>query len=159
MSALRRITPWLWFESEAEEAATFYVSVFDNSRVTTIRRYGSAGPGAEGSVMTVEFELDGQPLSALNGGQDFPFTEAISFEVTCTTQEEIDHYWSVMSEGGSQGPCGWLKDRYGLSWQVVPVQLNQLVDDPDEAKGQRAMAAMLQMQKLVIADLEAAAAG
>jgi predicted 3-demethylubiquinone-9 3-methyltransferase (glyoxalase superfamily) len=154
---MQRITPSLWFDTEAEEAADFYVSVFKNSQVLNVSRYGEAGPRPAGTVMTVDFELDGQQFIALNGGPEFPFTEAVSLQVNCETQEEVDRYWSVLSEGGEEGPCGWLKDRYGLSWQIIPVALVELLNDPDAAKAQRAMAAMLQMKKIDIAALQAAA--
>ncbi len=153
-----RPTPCLWFDTDGEEAARFYTSVFPNSRVIRTTHYGSAGPRAEGLVMTVEFELDGQPFIALNGGPEFRFDEAISFAVECETQEELDRYWETLSDGGEQGPCGWLKDRFGVSWQIVPRVLNELVADPDREKGQRVMAAMLGMRKLEIAALERAAA-
>jgi predicted 3-demethylubiquinone-9 3-methyltransferase (glyoxalase superfamily) len=152
-----KITPFLWFDTQAEEAARFYASVFPNSKVGTISHYGEAGPGTPGSVMTVEFELDGLEFTALNGGPEFRFTEAISFQVGCETQDEVDRYWSTLSEGGEEGPCGWLKDRFGLSWQIVPTVLPRLLEDPDRDKAQRAMAAMLKMRKLDIAELERAA--
>jgi predicted 3-demethylubiquinone-9 3-methyltransferase (glyoxalase superfamily) len=154
---MQSITPSLWFDTEAEDAANFYVSVFKNSQVLNVSRYGEAGPRPAGTVMTVDFELDGQGFIALNGGPDFPFTEAVSLQVNCETQEEVDRYWSVLSEGGEEGPCGWLKDRFGLSWQIIPVALTELLNDPDAAKAQRAMAAMLQMKKIDIAALRAAA--
>jgi predicted 3-demethylubiquinone-9 3-methyltransferase (glyoxalase superfamily) len=154
---MQRITPSLWFDTEAEDAANFYVSVFKNSQVLNVSRYGEAGPRPAGMVMTVDFELDGQEFIALNGGPEFPFTEAVSLQVNCETQDEVDRYWSVLSEGGEEGPCGWLKDRYGLSWQIIPVALTELLNDPDAAKAQRAMAAMLQMKKIDIAVLHAAA--
>jgi len=153
------LTPCLWFDTEGEEAARFYTSVFPNSKIVHISRYGSAGPREEGSVMTVEFELDGQRFVALNGGPEFTFSEAISFQVSCETQEEIDHYWTALSEGGEQGPCGWLKDRFGVSWQIVPTALPRLLADPDRERAQRVMSAMLSMQKLEIEPLERAAAG
>ena len=152
------ITPWLWFDTEAEDAATFYTSVFPNSRITEIARYGSAGPRPEGMVMTVAFELDGQPFAALNGGPDFTFNEAISFEVSCDTQEEVDEYWRTLSEGGEEGPCGWLKDKFGVSWQIIPTALPRLLSDPDQEKSQRVMQAMLSMKKIEIDALERAAA-
>jgi predicted 3-demethylubiquinone-9 3-methyltransferase (glyoxalase superfamily) len=156
---MHEITPCLWFDTQGEDAARFYVSVFPNSRIVDVTHYGSAGPRDEGSVMTVEFDLDGQRFIALNGGPEFTFSEALSFQVGCETQEEVDHYWSKLSEGGQEGPCGWLKDRFGLSWQIVPAALPRLLADPDEERAQRAMAAMLQMGKLDIAKLEAAADG
>jgi len=154
-----KITTCLWFDTEGEEAAEFYCSVIPRSRVTGVQRYGEAGPGEPGRVMTVEFELDGRPYVALNGGPHFRFNEAVSFQVACADQDEVDHYWSTLSEGGEEGPCGWLKDRYGLSWQVVPTALPQLLADPDPERAQRAMKAMMSMRKLDIAGLQAAAAG
>jgi predicted 3-demethylubiquinone-9 3-methyltransferase (glyoxalase superfamily) len=151
------ITPWLWFDSQAEEAAAFYTSVFPNSRILEVSRYGEAGPGPAGSAMTVSFELDGQEFAALNGGPEFAFTEAISFQVMCETQEEVDHFWSQLSEDGEEGQCAWLKDRYGVSWQIVPTRLPELLGDPDPERSQRAMAAMLEMRKIDIATLEQAA--
>jgi predicted 3-demethylubiquinone-9 3-methyltransferase (glyoxalase superfamily) len=153
-----KITPWLWFDTEAEQAAEFYTSVFPSSRIVDVARYGSAGPRPEGMVMTVTFELDGQTIAALNGGPDFTFNEAISLQVDCKDQEEVDRYWSTLSEGGEEGPCGWLKDRFGVSWQIVPTRLNELIADPDQEKAQRVMAAMLQMGKIEIDELERAAA-
>ncbi len=155
---MQKITPFLWFDTEGEDAAEFYVSVFPNSRIVDVTHYGEAGPRAAGTVMTVTFELDGQRFVALNGGPDFTFSEAISFEVECGDQDEVDSYWSTLSEGGEQGPCGWLKDKFGLSWQIVPRRLTELLSDPDTAKAQRVMAAMLQMKKIEIAELERAAA-
>jgi predicted 3-demethylubiquinone-9 3-methyltransferase (glyoxalase superfamily) len=155
---MSKVTPFLWYDSEAEEAARFYVSIFPNSNVGTITRYGSAGPGAEGSVMTVEFVLDGQPFIALNGGPHFQFNEAVSFSIDCDRQAEVDDYWSRLSEGGEEGPCGWLKDRFGLSWQVNPARLGELLRDSDRARSQRVMTAMLKMKKIDIAELERAAA-
>jgi predicted 3-demethylubiquinone-9 3-methyltransferase (glyoxalase superfamily) len=151
-----KITPFLWFDGQAEEAANFYVSLFPNSQVRSVSHYGEAGPREAGMVMVVTFELDGQPYRALNGGPEFTFDEAISFEIECETQAEVDAYWSRLGEGGQEGPCGWLKDRYGVSWQVVPRRLGELIQDP--ATGQSVMAAMLRMGKLDIAALEAAAA-
>lgn len=156
---MQKITPCLWFDTEGEEAAQFYTSVFPNSRIVEVTRYGSAGPRAEGSVMTVSFELDGQRFIALNGGPDFKFNEAISLEVDCETQDEVDSYWGALTEGGGEeGPCGWLKDRYGVSWQIVPKVLTELISDPDQEKAQRVMAAMLKMRKIKIDELEKAAA-
>ena len=152
-----KITPCLCFDTEGEEAAELYTSIFPNSRIVDVQRYGSAGPRAEGSVMIVAFELDGQRFLALNGGPDFTFSEAISLEVDCADQAEVDHYWSALSAGGEEGPCGWLKDRYGVSWQIVPKRLNELVADPDREKSQRVMAAMLRMGKIDVAELEQAA--
>jgi predicted 3-demethylubiquinone-9 3-methyltransferase (glyoxalase superfamily) len=152
-----RIIPCLWFDTEGEDAARFYTSVFPGSRIGKVTHYGSAGPRAEGTVMTVEFELDGQPFVALNGGPDFTFTEAISFQVSCQTQDEVDSYWDTLSEGGEEGPCGWLKDRFGLSWQIIPTALPRLLHDPDPEKAQRVMAAMLEMKKIDVDALERAA--
>jgi predicted 3-demethylubiquinone-9 3-methyltransferase (glyoxalase superfamily) len=154
---MQPITPFLWFDTEGEEAAELYTSVFPNSKIVEVTRYGSAGPRAEGTVMTVEFELNGQSFVALNGGPEFTFSEAISFQILCRDQDEVDFYWNTLSEGGETGPCGWLKDRYGLSWQVVPARLNELLADPDPERAQRAMAAMLEMRKLDVAELERAA--
>ena len=153
------ISPFLWFNSEAEQAANFYVSVFPNSKILSVARYGEAGPGPKGSVMTVAFELDGKAFVALNGGPQFKFSEAISFVVDCKTQEEVDLYWRNLSEGGEQGQCGWLKDRYGLSWQVVPSALGEMMSDPDAKKSKRVMDAMLKMKKLEIAELKKAYLG
>jgi predicted 3-demethylubiquinone-9 3-methyltransferase (glyoxalase superfamily) len=154
-----RLTPCLWFDTEAEEAAQFYVSVFPNSRIVNVSHYGSAGPRPEGMVMEVEFELDGRSFLALNGGPQFTFTEAISLQADCADQDEVDRLWETLSDGGEEGPCGWLKDRYGLSWQIVPRRLYELISDPDTEKAQRAIAAMLQMRKMEIAELERAAEG
>jgi predicted 3-demethylubiquinone-9 3-methyltransferase (glyoxalase superfamily) len=154
---MQKITPFLWFDTEGEDAAEFYVSVFPNSRIVDVQHYGEAGPRPAGTVMTVTFELDGQRFVALNGGPDFTFSEAISFEVECGDQDEIDGYWAALGEGGEQGPCGWLKDKFGLSWQIVPRRLTDLLADPDTAKAQRVMAAMLRMGKIEIAELERAA--
>jgi predicted 3-demethylubiquinone-9 3-methyltransferase (glyoxalase superfamily) len=154
-----RITPNLWFDTQAEEAAEFYISVFPGSRVLNVARYTEAGPREPGSVMTVEFELDGNRFVAINGGPEFTFDEAISFQVDCETQEQIDFYWERLSEGGSEGPCGWLKDRFGLSWQIVPTGVEVLFNDPDQQRATRAMDAMLKMGKIDIAALRAAADG
>ncbi len=156
---MQKITPCLWFDTEAEEAATFYTSVFESSRIIQVSHYGKAGPRPEGMVMTVSFELEGQEFVALNGGPDFTFNEAISLQVTCEDQDEVDELWARLSEGGEEGPCGWLKDRFGLSWQIIPTRLNELVTDPDPERSQRAMSAMLDMKKIDIATLERAAAG
>jgi predicted 3-demethylubiquinone-9 3-methyltransferase (glyoxalase superfamily) len=155
---MNKIAPCLWFDTEGEEAATFYTSVFPNSRIVDVARYGEAGPRPAGTVMIVSFELDGQKFLALNGGPEFTFSEAISFEVDCETQEEVDAYWSKLSAGGEEGPCGWLKDKYGVSWQIVPARLTELLQDPDREKSQRVMAAMLKMKKIEIDALERAAA-
>ena len=149
----------LWFDGQAEEAAEFYVSIFPNSRVVTVARYTEAGPREAGTVMTVEFELDGQRFVAIDGGPQFSFSEAVSFQITCETQDEIDHYWERLSEGGSEGPCGWLKDRFGLSWQVVPSGMDELFSDPDQSRATRAMEAMFTMRKIDVAALRAAADG
>jgi predicted 3-demethylubiquinone-9 3-methyltransferase (glyoxalase superfamily) len=154
---MQPITPFLWFDTEGEEAAEFYTSVFPNSKIVEVTRYGSAGPRAEGMVMTVEFELNGQSFVALNGGPDFSFSEAISFQILCQDQDEVDFYWNALSDGGEEGPCGWLKDRFGLSWQVVPAKLNELLSDPDPERAQRAMAAMLEMRKIDVAEIVRAA--
>jgi predicted 3-demethylubiquinone-9 3-methyltransferase (glyoxalase superfamily) len=156
---MKAITPFLWFDDRAEEAARFYVSIFPNSQVLGITRYGDAGPGAAGTVMTVDLELDGQKFVALNGGPEFHFTEAISFLVSCETQVEVDELWERLSEGGEQGPCGWLKDRYGVSWQVVPTLLEQYVRDPDPERSQRVMKAMMEMGKIEIEPLHRAYEG
>ncbi|MDQ3875040.1 MAG: VOC family protein [Actinomycetota bacterium] len=155
---MQKITPCLWFDTEGEEAAKFYSSVFPNSRIVDVAHYGEAGPRPAGTVMTVSFELDGQEFVALNGGPEFTFNEAISFQVSCETQEEVDAFWSALSEGGEEGPCGWLKDKFGVSWQIVPTALPRLLADPDREKSQRVMAAMLQMKKIEIDGLERAAA-
>ena len=152
-----KITPCLWFDTQGEQAAAFYTSIFPNSRIVDVARYGEAGPREAGTVMVVKFELDGQELVALNGGPEFTFDEAISFQIDCADQEEVDRYSEALTDGGEQGPCGWVKDRFGLSWQVVPARLIELLGDPDEAKAQRAMAAMLEMRKIDIAAVEAAA--
>ncbi|MET9484492.1 VOC family protein [Streptomyces sp. NPDC006638] len=152
-----RITPNLWFDTQAEEAAGFYVSVFPNSKIENISYYGEAGPGEAGTVLTVEFVLDGQEYLAINGGPQFTFDEAVSFAIDCADQAEIDYYWDKLSDGGEEGPCGWLKDRYGLSWQVVPAAMAELMSGPDQARAQRAMKAMFGMKKLDIAALYAAA--
>jgi predicted 3-demethylubiquinone-9 3-methyltransferase (glyoxalase superfamily) len=154
-----QITPNLWFDGQAEEAADFYVSVFPNSRIVHVARYTEAGPGEPGTAMTVELELDGQRFVGINGGPQFTFDEAVSFQISCQDQEEVDHYWDRLSDGGSEGPCGWLKDRYGLSWQVVPTGMEELFSDPDPTRAERAMKAMLGMSKLDIAALRSAADG
>jgi predicted 3-demethylubiquinone-9 3-methyltransferase (glyoxalase superfamily) len=156
---MQKITPFLWFDTQAEEAARFYVSVFTNSRIVKTVRYGEAGPGPTGSVMTVAFELNGVPFTALNGSPLFRFSEAVSFVVNCQSQPEVDALWKKLSAGGEPGRCGWLKDKYGLSWQVVPTVLPVLLSDPDAAKAQRTMEAMLKMDKLDIAALEKAHSG
>lgn len=153
---IQSVTPFLWFDHQAEEAANFYVSIFENSKITDISRYGEAGPGEPGSVMTVEFELAGQPFIALNGGPEYTFSPAVSFSVSCETQEEVDRLWSGLSEGGKPNVCAWLQDKYGLSWQVVPEALPRLLGDPDREKSQRVMKAMLEMTKIDIAALQRA---
>jgi len=155
---MSKLTTCLWFDTEGEDAAKFYTSLFPNSKITHVSHYGSAGPRPEGMVMTVGFELDGQKFVALNGGTNYTFNEAISFQVSCKDQDEVDAYWSKLSEGGEEGPCGWLKDRFGVSWQIVPTALPELLSNPDPEISQRVMAAMLQMRKIDIATLEEAAA-
>jgi predicted 3-demethylubiquinone-9 3-methyltransferase (glyoxalase superfamily) len=165
MTSSQKISPCLWFDDQAEEAAHFYMGIFKNSRVLSIARYGEAGKEihgkASGSVMTVEFELDGQPFTALNGGPVFQFSEAISFQIHCQTQAEIDHFWTKLTAGGDERSqqCGWLKDKFGVSWQVVPAVLAQMLKDPDPVKSQRTMQAVFQMKKLDIARLQAAYEG
>jgi predicted 3-demethylubiquinone-9 3-methyltransferase (glyoxalase superfamily) len=155
-----RITPFLWFDTQAEEAARFYTSIFKDSKIGKIARYPEGSPGPAGSVMTVEFEIEGQPFVALNGGPHFKFTEAVSFVVNCETQKEVDGYWNkLLAGGGKPQQCGWLKDKYGLSWQIVPTMLAKLAADKDSAKASRVMQAMMKMVKLDIAQLEEAAAG
>lgn len=151
-----KITPFLWFDKNAEEAAQFYVSVFKNSRILDVSRYGDAGPGPKGQAMVVRFQIEGQEFLALNGGPQFKFTEAISFTIHCETQNEVDYYWDRLSAGGKEVQCGWLQDRFGLSWQVTPTVLPRLLQDPDPAKSQRVMKAMLGMGKIDIAGLERA---
>jgi predicted 3-demethylubiquinone-9 3-methyltransferase (glyoxalase superfamily) len=153
---MKRITPFLWFDDKAEEAMNFYVSVFKNSKVGNVTRYGEGGPGPKGKVMTATFELDGQEFMALNGGPAFKFTEAISFYVNCETQEDVDELWEKLSKGGEKAQCGWLKDKYGLSWQVIPSILGKLLRDKDAEKSKRVMKAMLQMQKIDIKKLKQA---
>ena len=153
---MQKITPFLWFDTQAEEAANFYVSVFKNSRVITVARYGDTGPGPKGSVMTVEFELEGERFVGLNGGPNFKFTEAVSFVVNCASQEEVDHYWEKLTAGGKEVQCGWLKDKYGLSWQIVPTIAIEYLKDKDAAKSQRVMAAIMKMVKIDIATLKQA---
>ena len=156
---MQKITPFLWFDTQAEEAAKFYISIFRNSKITGTTRYGEAGPGPKGSVMTVTFNLDGQDFVALNGGPQFKFTEAVSLVVNCETQQEVDEFWEKLSAGGEKSQCGWLKDKFGLSWQIVPTVLGQLLQDKDPAKSRRVMEAMLQMDKLDIKKLKQAHAG
>lgn len=152
----QKITPFLWFDDNAEEAANFYVSIFKNSKVVNVTRYGEAGPGPKGTVMTARFQLEGQEYVALNGGPQFKFTEAISFVVNCETQAEIDEFWEKLSAGGEKSRCGWLKDKFGLSWQVVPTVLGELYQDKDQEKSQRVIKAMLQMDKMDIKRLKEA---
>ena len=157
---MHKITPFLWFDDQAEEAANLYVSLFPNSKITSVTRYGATGPGESGKVMTVGFQLDGMPVTALNGGPLFPFSEAVSFVVDCEDQAEVDRFWdALLSDGGRPSQCGWLKDRFGFSWQIVPKALPRLLGDPDPAKAERVTAAMLQMVKLDVAGLTRAAAG
>jgi predicted 3-demethylubiquinone-9 3-methyltransferase (glyoxalase superfamily) len=153
---MRGIKPFLWFDHEAEDAARFYTSVFENSEILDVQRYGQAGPREEGTVMTVAFRLDGQHFVALNGGPQYKFTEAVSFFVNCETQDEVDELWEKLTAGGEEGPCGWLKDRYGLSWQIVPTALTEMLSDPDPEKANRVMQAMLQMGKIEIEGLRQA---
>jgi predicted 3-demethylubiquinone-9 3-methyltransferase (glyoxalase superfamily) len=152
----QRITPFLWFDSNAEAAANFYVSVFPNSEITEISHYGEAGPRAAGSVMVVSFRLDRQEFAALNGGPEFTFTEAVSFSIACANQKEVDYYWDKLTDGGEPGPCGWLKDKFGVSWQVVPTLLTEMLQDEDRQRADRVMQAMLQMAKIDVAKLEEA---
>jgi predicted 3-demethylubiquinone-9 3-methyltransferase (glyoxalase superfamily) len=156
---MQRIVTNLWFDTEAEDAAEFYTSVFKNSRIVSVARYTEAGPRPAGTVMTVEFELDGQRFIGINGGPEFKFDEAISLMINCETQEEIDYYWERLTEGGEESQCGWLKDRYGLSWQVVPTGMDEVFSGPDPERARRAMEALLKMRKLDIAALRSAADG
>ena len=156
---VQKITPFLWFDNNAEEAARFYTSIFKNSKIGQVMRYGEAGPGPAGSVMTVAFELEGQEFTALNGGPHFKFTEAVSFFVRCGSQEEVDELWAKLTDGGQESQCGWLKDRFGLSWQIVPTVLLDMLADDDPEKAGRVMAAMLRMQKIDIKTLKAAYRG
>lgn len=153
---MQKIVTFLWFDNQAEEAINLYTSVFKNSKITSVAHYGETGPGEKGSVMTINFELEGQAFIALNGGPHFKFTEAVSLFVNCTTQEEVDELWNKLSEGGQESQCGWLKDRYGLSWQIIPTTLMRLMSDPNREKAGRVMQAMLQMKKIDIAALEQA---
>ena len=150
----QKITPFLWFDTNAEEAMDFYVSIFNDAEVLSVSRYGEGGPGPEGSVIVASFRLNGQEFMALNGGPQFKFTEAVSFVITCQSQEEVDHYWDRLSEGGEPGQCGWLKDKFGLSWQVVPSALGELMSGQDGERSNRVMQAMLQMTKMDIAKLQ-----
>ena len=153
----QKITPFLWYTDQAEEAAKFYTSIFKNSKIKTVARYGDAGPGPKGSVMTIAFEIEGQEFIALNGGPHFKFTPAVSFVINCDTQEEVDGFWDKLSAGGKTDRCGWLTDKFGLSWQVVPRALVELIRDPDPARSKRVMEAMLQMTKIDIPTLKKAA--
>ena len=153
----QRIVPNLWFDNQAQEAAEFYCSIFPNSRIVSMARYPEGAPGPAGEVMTVEYELDGQRFVHINGGPLFTFSEAVSLQITCADQAEVDHYWEKLVEGGEESQCGWLKDRYGFSWQVVPAGMEELFSDPDPARAQRAMQAMLQMRKLDVAEMRRAA--
>jgi predicted 3-demethylubiquinone-9 3-methyltransferase (glyoxalase superfamily) len=155
---MKKITPCLWFDSEAEQAAKFYVGIFKNSKIGKMTRYGEDGRRPKGSVMTVEFTLDRVEFVALNGGPQFKFNEAVSFQVHCETQDEIDYFWSRLAEGGEEGPCGWLKDKFGLSWQVIPTALPQMLTDENSDKAQRVMRSMLQMRKIDLAALKRAQA-
>jgi predicted 3-demethylubiquinone-9 3-methyltransferase (glyoxalase superfamily) len=154
-----KITPNLWFDTQGEEAAEFYVSVFPNSKITAVNHYGEAGPREAGTVLTVDFVLDGQEYTAINGGPQFTFDEAISLLVHCADQDEVDYYWDKLTDGGEESQCGWLKDRFGLSWQIVPAGMEEILGDPDPARSQRAMKAMFGMKKLDVAALRAAADG
>lgn len=154
-----RIVPNLWFDDDGMEAAEFYVSVFPNSRITNVLHYGDAGPGEPGTVMTVDFELDGKPFTAINGGPHFRLDEAASLLIECSDQAELDHYWSTLTDGGEESMCGWLRDRFGLSWQVFPTEAGEVLGDPDPARAARAMAALLTMRKIDVAALRRAADG
>jgi predicted 3-demethylubiquinone-9 3-methyltransferase (glyoxalase superfamily) len=156
---MQKIAPFLWFDDQAEEAMNHYVSIFKNSRVVNVTHYGDAGPGPKGTVMTATFQLDGQDFVALNGGPQFKFTEAISLSVNCETQQEVDELWEKLAEGGEKGRCGWLKDKFGLSWQIIPSVLGEMLQDPDAKKARRVMEAMLQMDKIDIRRLQQASAG
>ena len=155
---MQKITPFLWFDGNAEEAMNFYTSIFRNAKVGSISRYGEAGPGPAGSVLTASFELEGLQFTALNGGPHFKFNEAISFHVACESQAEVDYFWDRLGAGGQIQQCGWLKDKFGVSWQIVPTALPRLLGDPDRTRANRVMQAMLQMKKLDIAALERSAA-
>ena len=156
---MQKITPFLWFDGKAEEAMNFYISIFKDSKIVSVTRYGEAGPGPKGTVMTAAFELNGQKFVALNGGPQFTFTEAISFVVNCETQQEVDEFWEKLSEGGAKSRCGWLKDKYGLSWQVIPSVLPEMLQDKDAEKSQRVMQAMMQMDKIEMEPLKRAYLG
>jgi predicted 3-demethylubiquinone-9 3-methyltransferase (glyoxalase superfamily) len=156
---MQKIAPFLWFDDQAEEAMNHYVSIFKNSRVVNVTHYGDAGPGPKGTVMTATFQLDGQDFVALNGGPQFKFTEAISLSVNCETQQEVDELWEKLAEGGEKGRCGWLKDKFGLSWQIIPSVLGEMLQDRDAKKARRVMEAMLQMDKIDVRRLQQAYAG
>ncbi len=153
---MQKITPFLWFDNQAEEAINFYTSIFKNSKIVNVSRYGEAGPGPKGTVMTATMQIEGQEFMVLNGGPQYKFTEAISFFVNCKTQEEVDMLWAKLSDGGEEGPCGWLKDKFGVSWQIIPTALGELLGDPDPVKAQNVMRAMLQMKKIDISKLKEA---
>jgi predicted 3-demethylubiquinone-9 3-methyltransferase (glyoxalase superfamily) len=159
MSTKQKITPFLWFNDIAEEATKFYTSIFRNSKTLNVARYGDAGPGPKGTVMSITFQLEGQEFMALNGGPQFKFTEALSLFVNCATQEEVDDLWAKLSAGGEPGPCGWLKDKFGLSWQIIPGVLGEMLQDKDPQKSKRTMEAMLQMSKIDIKRLKQAYEG
>jgi predicted 3-demethylubiquinone-9 3-methyltransferase (glyoxalase superfamily) len=152
----KKIIPFLWFDNQAEEAVNFYMGIFKNSKIKNIVKYGEAGPGPNGNVMTVSFELEGQEFTALNGGPQFKFTEAISFYVKCNSQDEVDYYWDKLTKDGEEQPCGWLKDKFGVSWQIVPTLLIEMLNDPDPEKSKRVTEAMLKMMKIDIKDLKRA---
>jgi predicted 3-demethylubiquinone-9 3-methyltransferase (glyoxalase superfamily) len=156
MAGKQKITTFLWFNDNAEEAANHYISIFKNSKILNVARYGDAGPGPKGSVMIVEFQLEGQKFIALNGGPQFKFTEAISLVVNCDSQKEVDEFWKKLTAGGEEGPCGWLKDKFGLSWQIVPSVVPKMLQDPDPKRSKRVMEAVLKMKKPDIAELERA---
>ncbi|HLF79410.1 MAG TPA: VOC family protein [Dehalococcoidia bacterium] len=156
---MQKITPFLWFDNQAEEAMNFYTSIFKNSKIGNVSRYGEVGPGQHGNVLTASFELEGLEFTALNAGPQFKFTEAISLYVNCDSQEEVDYLWNKLTEGGEESQCGWLKDKFGLSWQIIPSALPELLNDPDPEKAGRVMQAMLQMQKIDVARLREAYAG
>jgi predicted 3-demethylubiquinone-9 3-methyltransferase (glyoxalase superfamily) len=157
---MQKITPFLWYDNNAEEAVNFYLGIFENARILEVTRYTEVGPGPAGTVMTISFELEGQRFTALNGGPEFPFTDAVSFVVSCETQEEVDHYWdNLLAGGGHPEQCGWLRDRYGVPWQITPRVLLELIKDPDPARRNRVMQAMMKMVKLDIAALKSAAEG
>jgi predicted 3-demethylubiquinone-9 3-methyltransferase (glyoxalase superfamily) len=156
---VQRIVPNLWFDGQAEEAADFYTSIFPNSRIVSVANYTEAGPGEPGTPMVVEFELDGERVVGINGGPQFTFSEAVSLQVNCKDQAEVDYYWDRLTDGGEEGPCGWCKDRFGLSWQVTPEGMDEIFSDPDKDKARRAMEAMFGMRKLDLAALKAAAEG